>query len=93
MSYILIRLSLEQAQAKAEGLRPLNIAVPANPQNATEKWLPKMAALIPSPKHFPVLKNDTKSEPGKECCTYRVFRFARLAWMLRGYFWIRFEEL
>lgn len=51
------------AQAKPEGLRPLNIAVPAVPQNTTEEWRPNMAARIPGPKHFPVFKNDTKSEP------------------------------
>uniref|UniRef100_A0A1V1FIV0 Putative serine protease 64 isoform C n=2 Tax=Reticulitermes speratus TaxID=60591 RepID=A0A1V1FIV0_9NEOP len=51
------------AQAKPKSLRPLNIAVPAVPQNTTEEWHPNMAARIPGPKYFPVFKNDTKSEP------------------------------
>jgi hypothetical protein len=56
--------------------------VPADTQNATEKWSPIMAAQLPSTKHFPVLKNDTKSEPGKECCFHRLFRVPQFAWVL-----------
>jgi hypothetical protein len=57
--------------------------VPADTQNATEKWRPIMAAQLPSAKHFPVLKNDTKSETGKGCCIHRLFRVPKFAWVLR----------
>jgi hypothetical protein len=63
----LISLSLKQAEAKPEGLRPLNTVVPADPHNQTEEWRPKMAAKVPNSKQFPPFKNDTKSEQGIKC--------------------------
>jgi hypothetical protein len=59
-------LWLEQAQTKLEGLRPLNIVVPAGPQNTTEEWNPKMAAQLPIPKYFSLFENGTKCEPGNK---------------------------
>jgi len=76
-------MTSKQAQGKLESLRPLNIVVPVDPQNIREEWRPNMAASVPSPKQFPVLKNDTKSAPGKECFIYRLFRVAPFAWILR----------
>jgi len=56
----LISHSLKQAEAKPEGLRPLNVVVPADPHNQTEEWRHNMAAKIPNPKQFLSLKNDAK---------------------------------
>jgi hypothetical protein len=52
----LISLSLKQAEAKPEVLRPLNIVVPADAPNQTEEWRKNMAAKIPNPKQFHSLK-------------------------------------
>jgi len=60
----LISLSFKQVEAIPEGLRPLNIVMPADPHNQTEEWRHKMAAQVPNPKQFPSFKNGTKSEPG-----------------------------
>jgi len=51
----LIALSLKQAEAKPDGLRPLNIVVPAD-HHKTDKWRPNMVAQVPTPKQFPSLK-------------------------------------
>jgi len=52
----LISLSLKQAEAKPEGLRPLNVVVPADAPNQTEEWRNNMAAKITNPKQFLSLK-------------------------------------
>ena len=70
----LISLSLKQAQAKPDGLRPLNVVVPADPHNQTEEWKRNMAAKVPNPKQFPAFKNDTKYEPGVEYFANICFR-------------------
>ena len=70
----LISLSLKQAEAKPESLRPLNIVVPADQYNQTEKWRHNMAAKIPNPKQFASLKNDTKYEPVVKCFAKICFR-------------------
>jgi hypothetical protein len=59
--------SFKQVEAKPEGLRPLNIVMPADPHNQTEEWRHNMAAQAPSPNQFPSFKNGTKSEPGIKC--------------------------
>jgi hypothetical protein len=74
---------LGQAQAKLEGLRPLNIVVSADRHHKAEEWLPNMEARISNPKLYPVLKNNTKSEPGKKCRIYSSFCVSYFAWMLR----------
>jgi hypothetical protein len=56
----LISLSLKQAQAKPEGLRPLNVVVPADPHNQTEEWRHNMAEQLQNSKQFLFFKNDTK---------------------------------
>jgi len=67
-------MTFKQAQGKLESLGPFNIAVPVDPQNTREEWRPNMAARVPSPKQFPVLKNNTKSKPDKECFIYGLLR-------------------
>jgi hypothetical protein len=69
----LISLSLKKAEAKPEGLRPLNIVVLAD-QHRADKWYLKMAAQVPKTKQSPSFKNDTKSEPGIECFAKIIFR-------------------
>ena len=70
----LISLSFKQVEAKFEGLRPLNIVMPADPHNQTEEWRHNMAAKVPSPNQFPSFKNGTKSEPGTKCFAKIIFR-------------------
>jgi len=70
----LISLSHKQAQAKPEGLRPLNIVVPADPHNKTQEWRTNMKAKVPNPKQFPSFKMDTKSETGVKECGKIIFR-------------------
>jgi len=60
-------LSLKQVEAKHEGLRPLNVVVPADQHNQVKKRHHKVAAKVPNPKQFPSLKNDTKSEKAIKC--------------------------
>jgi hypothetical protein len=63
----LISHSLKHVEDKPEGLRPLNVVVPADPHNQTEEWRHNMAAKIPNTKQFASFKNDTKYEPGVKC--------------------------
>jgi hypothetical protein len=69
-----ISLSFKQVEAKTEGLRPLNIVMPADPHNQTEEWRTNMAAHVPSPNQFPSFKNGTKSEPGIKSFAKIIFR-------------------
>ena len=70
----LISLSLKQVEAKTEGLRPLNIVMPAAPHNQTEEWRTNMAVQVPSPNQFPLFKNGTKPEPGNKCFAKVIFQ-------------------
>jgi hypothetical protein len=67
-------MSFQQVEAEPEGLRPLNIVMPADPHNQTEEWRTNMAAQVPSPIQFPSFKNGTKSEPGIKYFPYIIFR-------------------
>jgi len=70
----LISLSHKQVETKPEGLRPLNIVMPADPHNQTEEWRTNMAAQAPNPKQTASFKMDTKSEPGIKCFCKIIFR-------------------
>jgi len=69
-------------EAKTEGLRPLNIVMPAVPHNQTEEWRTNMAAQVPSPKQFPSFKNDTKSEPDHRITNGQPARRGQFPWQV-----------
>ena len=50
--------------AKPEGLRPLNIVMPADPHNQTEEWRNNMATQVQNLNQLPSFKNGNNSEPG-----------------------------
>ena len=70
----LISLSFKQVEAKTEGLRPLNIVMPADLQHQTEELRHNMATEVQNPNQFPSFKNATMSKPGIKCSANIIFR-------------------